>query len=93
MSPRLPYNMMGEENWVQKILKYRSFQSNKPIPNPSHDRTGQPVGRFDETEQPVVGTNTKNLSEGSQIRSCHESISFKFENETIRENGTTRCNS
>ena len=41
----------------------------------AHDRTGQPV----------VETNTENVPEGSQTRSCHESISFNVGDETIRD--------
>ena len=33
----------------------------------------------------VVGTNTENVPEGSQTRSCHESISFNVGDETIRD--------
>ena len=58
----------------------RSFQSNQPIPNPSRDRTGQPVVRTDRTGQPVVGTNTRTVQDGRKtsrsqeinVRSCHE---------------------
>ena len=43
----------------------------------AHDRTGQPVVE--------THTHTENVTEGSQTRSCHESISFNFGDETIRE--------
>ena len=99
----------------QVVQQSRSFQSNQPIPNPSHDRTGQPVVRTDRTGQPgvetgrtqtrssddskslnvemahdrtgppVVETYTENVPEGSQTRSCHESISFNVGDETIRD--------
>ena len=41
----------------------------------AHDRTGQPV----------VETNTENVPDGCQTRSCHESISFNVGDETIRD--------
>ena len=41
----------------------------------AHGRTGQTV----------VETHTKNMPEGSQTRSCHESISFNVGDETIRD--------
>ena len=31
----------------QVVQQFKIFQSNQPIPNPSHDRTGQPVVRTD----------------------------------------------
>ena len=40
-----------------------------------HDRTGQPV----------VETNTENVPDGCQTRSCHESIRFNVGDETLRE--------
>ena len=39
----------------------------------------------DRTEQPVVETHTESVPEGSQTRSCHESISFNIGDETIRD--------
>ena len=39
----------------------------------------------DRTEQPDVETNTENVPDGCQTRSCHESISFKVGDETIRD--------
>ena len=128
MSPRPPPKISLKHDWMrelgpevaqrpdgQVVQRSRSFQSNQPIPNPSHDRTGQPVGRTDRTEQPVVETcrtqtrssdDSKSLNvemahdrtgqpvvethtgseqEGSQTRSCHESISFNVGDETIRD--------
>ena len=41
----------------------------------AHDRTGQPV----------VETNTENVPDGCQTRSCHESIRFNVGDETIRD--------
>ena len=39
----------------------------------------------DRKEQPVVETHTDNVPDGSQTRSCHESISFNVGDETIRD--------
>ena len=40
----------------------------------AHDRSGQPV----------VETNTENVPDGCQTRSCHESIRFNVGDETLR---------
>ena len=46
----------------------------------------------DRTVQPVVETNTENVPDGCQTRSCHESISFNVGDETIRDRtGQPRC--
>ena len=98
MSPRPPQKISLKHDWKrelgseddqrpegQVVQQSRSFQSNQPIPNPSHDRTGQPVVRTDRTGQPVVGTHTEKVPEGSQTCSCHESISFNVGDKTLRE--------
>ena len=93
MSPRLPPKISLKHDWKRELgsedaqrpggqvaQQSRSFQSNQPIPNPSHDRTGQPVVRTDRTEQPVVGTNTRTVqnerktsrSQEIDTRSFHE---------------------
>ena len=41
----------------------------------AHDRSGQPV----------VETNTENVPDGCQTRSCHESIRFNVGDETLRD--------
>ena len=46
------------------MQQFKSSQSNKPIPNPDHDRKGQPVVGTDRTGQPVVGTNPRIESSG-----------------------------
>ena len=95
-SPRPPPKISLKHDWKRElgsedaqrpevVQQSRSFQSNQAIPNPSHDRTGQPVVRTDRTGQPVVETHTDNVAEGSQTRSCHESISFNVGDETIRD--------
>ena len=39
----------------------------------------------DRTGQPVVETNTENVPDGCQTRSCHESMRFKVGDETLRD--------
>ena len=69
MSPRPPPKISLKHDWKrelgsedaqrldgQVVQQFKSFQSNQPIPNPDHDRTGQPVVRTDRTGQPVVET-------------------------------------
>ena len=85
---RSPWNTTGWKNWVQNMLNDQKdklcnhlevSQSNQPIPNPSRDRTGQPVVRTDRTRQTVVETHTDNVPDGSQTRS---SIRFNVGDET-----------
>ena len=69
-SPRLPPKISLKHDWKrglgsedaqrpegQVVQQFKSSQSNQPIPNPDHDRTGQPVVGTDRTGQPVVETN------------------------------------
>ena len=77
MSPRLPPKISLKHDWMKElgsevaqrpdgqfVQQFTSFQSNQPVPNPHHDRTGQPVIRTDRTGQPVVGTNTRTAQDG-----------------------------
>ena len=79
MSPRPPPKISLKHDWKrefgsedaqrsegQVVQQFKSFQSNQPIPNPDHDRTGQPVVRTDRTGQPVVGTDTRTAQDGSK---------------------------
>ena len=76
-SPRPPPKISLKHDWKrelgsehahhpegQVVQQSRSFQSNQPIPNPSRDRTGQPVVRTDRSGQPVVGTNMRTMQDG-----------------------------
>ena len=83
----------------------RSFQSNKPIPNPSRERTGRPVVQtsviqtrsygdskdphvemaHERTRRLLVETNTENVPDSCQTRSCHESETFNVGDKTVRE--------
>ena len=70
MSPRPPPKISLKHDWKrelgsehaqrpegQVVQPPRSFQSNQPIPNPSRDRSGQPVVRTDRSRQHVVETS------------------------------------
>ena len=86
MSPRLPPKISLKHEWKRELgsehaqrpegqveQQSRGIQSNQPIPNPSRDKTGQPVVRTDGTGQPVVETS------GTQTRSPDDSKSFNVE--------------
>ena len=75
MSPRLPPKISLKHEWKIELGSEhaqrsevgqlsRNFQSNQPIPNPSLDRSGQPVVRPERSGQPVVETNTENVPDG-----------------------------
>ena len=59
-------------------------ESNQPIPNPDHDRKGQPVGRTDRTEQPVVGTNIKTVQDGRKTFRSEEINTRSFHEEAVK---------
>ena len=56
----------------QVVQQSRGLQLNQPIPNPSRDRTGQPVVRTDCSGQPVVGTNTRTVQDGRKASRSQE---------------------
>ena len=85
-SPRPPPKFSLKHDWMkelgpevvqrpdgQVVQQSRSFQSNQPVPNPSRDRTGQPVARTDRSGQPVVETSK------TQTRSSDDSESLNVE--------------
>ena len=89
VSPRLPPKISLKHDWKRELVsehaqrpegqvvqQFKSFQSNQPIPNTDHDRTGKPVVRTDRTGQPVVETGT------IQTRSSDDSKSFNVEHKT-----------
>ena len=97
MSPRLPPKISLKHDWKrelgsedaqrpegQVVQQYRSFQSNQPIPNPSHDRTVQPVVRTDRTGQPVVGTNTRTEQDGRKTSRSQEIDTRSFHEEAVK---------
>ena len=60
----------------------RSFQSNQPIPNPSRDRSGQPVVRVD----------TRTVQDGRKTSRSQEIDVNSFHEETFfGQIGATRC--
>ena len=76
-SPRPPPKISLKHDWKRELgsedaqrpdgqvaQQSGSFQPKQPIPNPSRDRTGQPVVRTDRSGQPVVGTNTRTVQDG-----------------------------
>ena len=86
MSPRPPPKISLKHDWKrelgsedarrpegQVVQQSRSFQSNQPILNPSHDRTEQPVVKTDRTGQPVVETGR------TETRSSDDSKSLNVE--------------
>ena len=56
----------------QVVQQSQSFQSNQPIPNPDHDRTGTPV----------VCRDASHAQGASQTRSSDDSKSFNVEDKT-----------
>ena len=103
MSPRLPPKIslkhdlqreLGSEHAQrpegQVVQLSRSVQSNQPNPNPSRDRTGQPVVRTDRSGQPVVGTNTRTVQDGRKTSRSQEIDTRSFHEETVSSERTER---
>ena len=97
MSPRAPPKISLKHDWKrelgsedaqrpegQVVQQSRSLQSNQPIPNPSRDRTGQPVVRTDRTVQPVVGTNTRTVQDGRKTSRSQEIDTRSFHEEAVK---------
>ena len=87
MSPRLPPKISLKPHWKRELgsetrrtscEQSRSFQSNQPIPNPSRDRTGQPV----------VGTNTRTLQDGRNTSRSQEIDTRSFHEEAVKTDRT-----
>ena len=103
MSPRPPPKISFQHDWKrelesehaqrpegQVVSQSRSFQSNQPIPNPSHDRTGQLVVRTDRTGQPVVGTNTRTVQDGRKTSRSQEIDTRSFHEEAVKTERTVQ---
>ena len=101
MSPRPPPKISLKHDWKRElgsedaqrsegkvVQQSRSFQSNQPIPNPSHDRTGQPVVRTDGTVQPVVGTKTRTVQDGRKTPRSQEIDTRSFYEEAVKTDRT-----
>ena len=74
----------------QVAQQSRSFQSNQPIPNPNHDRTGQTVVKTDRTAQPVVGTNPRIELSGRKTSRSQEIETRSFHEEAVKHDRTER---
>ena len=91
MSPRLPPKISLKHDWKRElgsedaqrpegqiVQQFKSFQSNQPIPNPDHDRTGQPV----------VGTNTRTAQYGRKTSRSQEIDSRSFHEQAVKNDST-----
>ena len=100
-SPRPPPKISLKHDWKREMCsehaqrpegqveqQSRSIQSNQPIPNPSRDRTGQPVVRTDRTEQPVVGTNMRTVQDGRKTSRSQEIDTCSFHEEAVETDRT-----
>ena len=98
MSPRPPPKISLKHEWKKRIgfrtvarqpegevarQPSRSFQSNQPIPNPSRDRSGQPVVRTDRSGQRVVGADTRTVQDGRKTPGSQEIDVNSFHEETV----------
>ena len=94
MSPRPPPKISLKHDWKrelgsghaqrpegQVVQPSRSFQSNQPIPNPSRDRSGQPVVRTDRSGQP--GADTRTVQDGRKTSRSLEIDVNSFHEETV----------
>ena len=86
MSLRPPPKISLRHDWIrefnsqdaqrsegQVVQQSRSFQSNQPIPNPSRDRSGQPV----------VGSHTRTVQDGRKTSRSQEIDVKTFHEETV----------
>ena len=72
----------------QVVQQYRSFQSNQPIPNPDHDRTGKPV------LCPQRGAREASRSQKIDKRSFHEeAVKTDRTGQPVVETGRTQTRS
>ena len=91
MSPRPPPKISLKHEWKRELGSEhcqrpevgqlsRSFQSNQPIPNPSRDRTGRPVVKYD----------TRTVQEGRKTSRSQEIDVNSFHEETVSSERTGR---
>ena len=96
MSPRPPPKISLKHDWKresgsehaqrpegQVVQPSRSSQSSQPIPNPSRDRSGQPVVRTDRSWQPVVGADTRTVQDGRKTSRSQEIDTRPFHEEAV----------
>ena len=104
MSPRPPPKISLKHDWKrelgsedaqrpegQVVQQSRGLQLNQPIPNPSRDRTGQPVVRTDCSGQPVGGTNTRTVQDGRKASRSQEIDRRSFHEDAVKTD-RTGCN-
>ena len=98
MSPRPPPKISLKHDWERElgsehaqrpegqiVQQSRSFQSNQPIPNPSRDRTGQPV-----VETSRAQTRSSDDSKSLNVQMAHDRTGQPVV-ETNRENVPDGC--
>ena len=89
MSPRPPPKISLRHDWKRElgsehaqrtefVQQSRSFQSNQPIPNPSRDRSGQPV----------VGAHTRTVQDGRKTSRSQEIDVRSFHEESVSSERT-----
>ena len=99
MSPRPPPKISLKHDWKRELGSEHAqrpevvqqsicFQSNQPIPNPSRDRTEQPVVRTDRSGQPVVGTKTRTMQDGRKTSRSQEIDVRSFHEEAVSSDRT-----
>ena len=101
MSPRPPPKISLKHDWKRELgsehpqrlegqdeQQSRSLQSNQPIPNPSRDRTGQPVVRTDRSAQPLVGADTRTVQDGRKTSRSQEIDANSFHEEAVSSDRT-----
>ena len=102
-SPRPPPKISLKHDWKkelgsedaqrpegQVVQQFKSSQSNQPIPNPDHDRKGQPVVGTDRSGQPVVGTNTRTVQDERKTSRSQEIDVNSFREELSSSERTGR---
>ena len=101
MSPRPPPKISLKHDWKRELgsehaqrpegqvaQPSRSCQSNQPIPNPSRDRTGQPVVRTDRLGQPVVETSRTQTPSSDDSKSLNVEMAHDRMEQPVVETNT-----
>ena len=94
MSPRPPPKISLKHEWKRElgsehaqraevVQPSRSSQSSQPLPNPSRDRSGQPVVGTDRSGQPVVGADTRTVQDGRKTSRSQEIEVNSFHEGTV----------
>ena len=93
---RLPPKISLKHEWKRELVSEHaqrlegqvvqpsgSFQSNQPTPNPSLDRSGQPVVRTEWSGPPFVGADTRTVQDGRKTSRSQEIDVTSFHDETV----------